>query len=92
LLIRLTFILFQRPRKIEYRCKSFYAGVIPRNILSSCAALPTGPMIEIPSDAPPEVKAELAAIQAEYKVRLTNVAVYKRHEAVLAPILQVFLR
>jgi hypothetical protein len=49
-------------------------------------------MIEIPSDAPPEVKAELAAIQAEYKVRLTNVAVYKRHEAVLAPIIDSFLK
>ena len=117
-----------------------YAGVLPRNILSACSALPTGPMvevefkggpeeelpniaeaeelpdpeyervkealilakidaadtsaltIEIPADAPPAVKAELAALQAEYAVRLANVAVYRRHEAVLAPILGSFLR
>ncbi len=48
--------------------------------------------IEIPPDAPPEVKAELAAVQAEYAVRLANVALYRRHEAVLAPILESFLR
>jgi hypothetical protein len=48
--------------------------------------------IEIPPDAPPAVKAELAAVQAEYAVRLANVAVYRRHESVLAPILEKFLR
>ena len=117
-----------------------YAEVLPRNILSTCPALPTGPMIEIelkrgpeeeapiaaeaeelpdpeyervkealimaridaadtsaltieiPPDTPPAVKAELAALQAEYAVRLANVAVYRRHEAVLAPILESFLR
>lgn len=117
-----------------------YAGVLPRNILTTCAALATGPVveiqykgepreeapnvaeaeevpdpeyervkealimaridaadtsaitIEIPPDAPPAVKAELAAVQAEYAVRLANVAVYRRHEAVLAPILEKFLR
>jgi hypothetical protein len=117
-----------------------YAGVLPRNILPTCSALPTGPTIEIeirtvpeeeapiaaeaeglsdpeyervkvalimaridaadtsaltieiPPDAPPAVKAELAAMQAEYAVRLANVAVYRRHEAVLAPILEKFLR
>jgi len=117
-----------------------YAGVLPRNILSSCAALPTGPMVEIelrtvpeeespivaeaeglsdpeyervkealimaridaadpsaltievPPDAPPAVKAELVALQAAYAVRIENVAVYRRHEAVLAPILETFLR
>jgi hypothetical protein len=117
-----------------------YAGVLPRNTLPTCAALPTGPMIEIelkaipeeeapivaeaeglpdpeyervrealimaridaadtsaltieiPPDAPPAVKAELASLQAEFAVRLANVAVYRRHEAVLAPILEKFLR
>lgn len=116
-----------------------YAGVLPRNTLDICAALPTGPMIEIelraipeeeapiiaeaeelpdpeyervkealimaridaadtsaltieiPPDAPPAVKAELAAVQAEYAVRLANVTVYRRHEAVLAPILESLL-
>ena len=115
-----------------------YAGVLPRNILATCSALPTGPMVEIelkggpeeeapnvaeaeelpdpeyervkealimaqidaadpsalmievPPDAPPAVKTELAAVQAEYAVRLENVAVYRRHEAVLAPILEKF--
>ena len=117
-----------------------YAGVLPRNLLPTCSALPTGPMIEIelrsvpeeeapnvaeaeelpdpeyervkealimaridaadtsaltieiPPDAPAAVKQELAALQAEYAVRLANVAIYRRHEGVLAPILESFLR
>jgi hypothetical protein len=125
-----------------------YAGVLPRNILQSCAELPTGPMIEmfyggrpqeeqalaetgqeaagsgaaaeatdpeyervkealflayadaanpsaveieIPTDAPSEVKAKLAEIRAEFAVRRENLAVYRRHEAELAPVLEALL-
>lgn len=56
------------------------------------AADPSVLKIEIPSDAPSEVKAELEALQAEYAVRIANVAVYRRHEAVLAPILESLMR
>jgi len=56
------------------------------------AANPSALTIEIPADAPPAVKAELASVQAEYAVRLANLEVYRRHEAVLAPIIESFLR
>jgi hypothetical protein len=117
-----------------------YTGVLPRNILSTCSSLPTGPIIEIglktvpegeatstaeaeemldpeyervkealilalidaadtsaltieiPPDAPPAVKEKIAEVQAEYAVRIANVAVYRRHKAVLTPILEKFLR
>jgi hypothetical protein len=124
-----------------------YCGLYPRNIIPPCAALPTGPLIEIslegesgadtalaaandtlaadtgeekqdpdyervrnalllarmdadnpsalefdiPPDAPPEVKAKIASIAAEFAPRKANVLVYKRHEAELAPILDALL-
>jgi len=132
-----------------------YCGLLPGNIIPPCAALPTGPFIEIkfegemvalpaalagkestgvsvagsagapaaeetadpdyervrnalllarmdadnpsalefdiPPDAPPEAKAEIAKIAAEFAPRKANVLVYKRHEAELAPILDALL-
>lgn len=124
-----------------------YCGLMPGNIIPPCAALPTGPLIEIslagesgadaalapandtlaadtaeekpdpdyervrnalllarmdaddpsalefdiPPDAPPEVKAKIASIAAEFAPRKANVLMYKRHEAELAPILDALL-
>jgi hypothetical protein len=124
-----------------------YCGLFPGNIIPPCAALPTGPLVEIslaiesgadpagaageeptgvpaadeaadpeyervrnalllarmdadnpsalefdiPPDAPPEVKAEIASIAAEFAPRKANVLVYRRHEAELAPILDALL-
>jgi hypothetical protein len=125
-----------------------YSGLLPRNIIPECSALPTGPIIEIefkgasagegaglpaggesasgaaaekqdpdyeavkealflaytdaenpsaieveiPPDAPPEVKAKMAEIAAMFEVRKANMTLYKRHEAELAPILKAFLQ
>ena len=124
-----------------------YCGLLPANIIPPCAALPTGPLVEIslagesgadaalaaandtlaadtakenpdpdyvrvkealllarmdadnlsalefdiPPDAPPEVKAEMTSIAAEFAARKANVLVYKRREAELAPILDALL-
>jgi hypothetical protein len=124
-----------------------YCGLLPRGTPPACAALPTGPLVEIslagesgadaagdageestgapaadeaadfeyervrnalllarmdadnpsalefdiPPDAPPEVKAEIASIAAEFAARKANVLVYKRREAELAPILDALL-
>jgi hypothetical protein len=55
------------------------------------AANPSAIDIEIPPDAPPEVKAKMAEIRAEFAVRRDNLAVYIRHEAELAPVLETLL-
>ena len=55
------------------------------------AADPSSLEIEIPPDAPPEAKKELRAMAALFTVRKANVAVFKRHEAALAPILEALL-
>jgi hypothetical protein len=52
---------------------------------------PSALEFDIPPDAPPEVKAEIASIAAEFAPRKANVLVYKRHEAELAPILDALL-
>jgi len=52
------------------------------------AANPEALEFEIPSDAPPDVKANLVALAAEFAVRKANVILYKRHEAALAPLLE----
>jgi hypothetical protein len=56
------------------------------------AEYPSAIEVEIPPDAPAEVKAELAKISAEYAVRRSNVLVYKKHEAVLAPLLEALMQ
>jgi hypothetical protein len=52
---------------------------------------PSALEFDIPPDAPPEVKAELSTIAAEFAVRRANILMYKRHEAELAPILDALL-
>lgn len=52
------------------------------------AADPSALEFEIPSDAPPELKANLAALAAEFAVRKSNLIIYKLHEAELAPLLE----
>jgi hypothetical protein len=52
---------------------------------------PSALEFDIPPDAPPEVKAKIASIAAEFAPRKANVLVYKRHEAELAPILDALL-
>lgn len=47
--------------------------------------------VEIPPDAPPEAKKELREYASLFAVRKANLAVYKRHEAALAPILEALL-
>ena len=51
------------------------------------AANPEALEFEMPSDAPPELKANLAALAAEFAVRKSNLIIYKLHEAELAPLL-----
>ena len=48
--------------------------------------------VPIPLDAPPEVKAGLGSVAAQFEVRKANLMVYKRHEAEIAPILKAFLQ
>jgi hypothetical protein len=57
----------------------------------SDAANPTALDCEIPSDAPAEVKQELAVIAAGYSLRKANLLAYRRHESTLAPLLDAFL-
>ena len=52
---------------------------------------PSALEFDIPPDAPPEVKAEIASIAAEFAARKANVLMYQRHEAELAPILDALL-
>jgi hypothetical protein len=55
------------------------------------ASKPSTLGVQIPPDAPPELKAQPAALKTEFAARVTNVAVYRRHEAELAPIPDVLL-
>jgi hypothetical protein len=55
------------------------------------AADPSQLEVEIPPDAPPEAKKELREYASLFAVRKANLAVYKRHEAALAPILEALL-